>query len=257
MSSLATLIILCAIAAASLIIASVVNNREVKTKLVRQKLKQLKMRAEELEELVINLDQLVESRAIPKLINDEVIDLVSAMVELDSSARYLEASLINARKRAEELAIEREERSIVRLKESDSQIARTKHMLNEAGVVLRKQHANGRLTIYELETFISELAWTQLMVDVISLIGQGHKATNRHDVLTAHAFYKKAKHILAHAPHPDPRRFRMIKELGEILANKRRALSLDLMPENFYNPGEKSGTSDNIGNNPLSELFSV
>lgn len=257
MSSPATLIILCAIAATSLIIVSVINNREVKTRLVQQKLKQLKMRAEELEELVINLDQLVESRAIAKLINDEVIDLVSAMLELDSSARYLEASLINARKRAVDLSSEREEHSIVRLKESDSQIARAKHMLNEAGVVLRKQHSKGRLTLSELETFISELAWAQLMVDVISHIGQGHKASIRRDVLTAHAFYKKAKHILAHSPHPDPRRHQMIKELNEILANQRRALSLSLMPENYYNPGEKPDTGSDNGNSRLSEIFNV
>ena len=74
------------------------------------------------------------------------------------------------------------------------------------------------------------------MVGAISHIGQGHKAAIRGDMLSAHAFYKKAQQLLIQSPHPEPRRRRMIKELGEILSNKRKSLSLDLMPEDFYNP---------------------
>ena len=193
MSALAALIILCSLAVASLIAVSVINNREMKNNLVRQKLRQFKRRVEELEELVINLDQLVESRAIPKMVNDEIIELVSTMLELDSSARYLEASLINARKRAEELSDESEERPLMRLRNSDAQIARAKHMLNETGLVLRKQHSQGSLTISELETFIAELAWAQLMVDAISHIAQGHKAANRRDVLKRPRLLQKSQ----------------------------------------------------------------
>lgn len=238
MSSSASLIILCAIAIASLVMVSVINQRELKAKHIRQKLKQLKFKVEDLEELVINLDQLVETRTIPKVLNDEIVDIVGAMLEQDKSAHYLEATLTNARNRAEELEENGGHRDICRLKDSDAQIARAQHCLSEAGRLLRAQHASGRITLAEMETFISELSWSHLMVDVVSHIGQGHKATNRGEILTAHAFYKKAQHSLIQSPHPDPRRHRMIKELGEILQSKRRALNLDLMPESFYNPEE-------------------
>lgn len=240
MSSLSILVILCTLAIGSLITVSAINQRELKAKHIRQKLGQLKMRVDDLEELVINLDQLVETRAIPKIINDEVIDMVSAMLELDTSARYLEATLINARKRAEELSDDGLKRDISRLKESDAQIAKSQHMLNEAGRVLRNQRSQGRITLAELETFISELSWVHLMVNVISYIGQGHKAINRGDFLSAQAFYKKAQQNLIQSPHADPRRHRMIKELGEILNNRRKSISLDLMAEAFYNPEEVS-----------------
>jgi len=244
MSSIAVLIILCAIAIGSLVTVSVINQRELKAKHIRQKLKQLKLKVEELEELVINLDQLVESRTIPKVINDEIIDIVTAMLEQNKSAHYLEATLINARTRSEELSEYGGHRNICRLKDSDAQIARAQHCLGEAGRLIRAQHSNGCITLAEMETFISELSWTYLMVDVVSHIGQGHKAINRGDILTAHAFYKKAQQSLIQSPHPDPRRHRMIKEVGEILQNKRKALNLDLMPENFYNPPESTASAE-------------
>ncbi|BFM16092.1 hypothetical protein R50073_22750 [Maricurvus nonylphenolicus] len=243
MTALAYLVLFCIIAIGSLIAVSVANERERRTRLIRRKLKDLKRKVDELEELVIEVDLLVESRAIAKIINDEIIDMLQAMIKLDPSATYLHANLGNAEKRSEELSNESQERTLSRLRESDSQIARAQHLLNEAGRVLKHQHAIGNISLEENNLFITQLSWSYLMVDVVSHIAQGHKALNRSDILTAHAFYKRAQQTLSQSAHSDHRRHRMIKELGEILSNRRKSLSTDLMPETHFNPDESDTTT--------------
>ena len=109
-------------------------------------------------------------------------------------------------------------------------------VLEEAATILRRQQATGKFSFEEMNAFLSELSWAHLMVDAISHVGQGHKALRRHDVLSAHAFYKKSQQLLMHSAHPDKRRHRFIKELSEMLANKRTAVSEDIMPETHLNP---------------------
>jgi len=225
------LIILCSIALTSLFAVSFINQRETKTRMVRNKVRSLKARLEEMEALVAKLDQVLESRAITKLINDEIIDLAKGMINLDADATYLQASLANAEQRALDLIDEGAPRDISRLFESDAQIARYQHALNEAGIILRRLYARDSIDLAELEIFISELSWCHLMIETVSVIGQGHKAINRSEIITAHAFYKRARQSLIQSSHNDPRRHRFIKEIGEVLNNKRKLLSEDLMHE--------------------------
>ncbi len=243
MTALAYLVLFCVLAMFSLVAVSIANERDRRSRLIRSKLKGLKRKVDELEELVIEVEMMVESRAIAKLINDEIIDMLHAMIKLDTSASYLHASLANAEKRGADLADESLPHTIDRMRESDSKIARGQHFLTEAGRVLKHQHAVGHISLEENNLFLSQLNWAFLMVDVISHIGQGHKAINRSDILSGHAFYKRAQQTLAQSAHSDPRRHRMIKELSEILNNRRKSLSRDLMPETQFNPDESDTTS--------------
>lgn len=243
MNAFFILVICCIIAVASMLVVTYANQKEKKSRLIRQRLKYLRLRVDDLEELVIELGQLVESKAIARAINDEIIDLLNDMIKLDPSATYLNASLINAEQRMEELNDESEATLLQRLRESDAKIAKTQHRLTEASKVLRRQQLNGKLSLEEYNLFVYQLGWSHLMVDVVSHVAQGHKAMNRGDVLNAHAFYKRAQQSLIHSAHTDPRRHRMIKELTELLTNRRRALSEELMPETQYNPNNNEGTS--------------
>ena len=202
----------------------------------RIKLNNLKARVEEFEDMILALDQICESRIIPKLINDEVIVIYEQMLEIDSSQGYIQAGHSNAKIREEELSNEHSERQTSRLCNSDAQIARTKNYLEEALKILRIQHSQARLSSSELQAFTSELEWLHLMVGVISSIGQGHKAYNKQDVLTANAFYKKAQTELMRSNHPDERRNKMIKQMADVLFGRRRALDSELMPEDEFNP---------------------
>ncbi len=242
MSTPAALIVFCALALASLLTVSLVNRKQHRTQVMRQKLKKLKRRIEDLEDLVVMLDQLVESRAIAKLINDEMIELLRGMLTLADSATYLEAKLSDAESMSQKLSHESPHRELCRLQDSDAQIARAEYALNEAGRILQSQYARSYITVEERDTFISELAWARLQVKVISHIGQGHRIIRTGDINDAHAFYRKAQHLLIQSKHPDPRRQRMIKEVSELLNLRRHVLSQDLMPETQYNPDASSAT---------------
>jgi hypothetical protein len=165
------------------------------------------------------------------------------MKAADESATYLDASYQAAIARSENLADEGQVVTIDRLKGSDAQIARSQRSLEEAAGVIRKQQRSGKISLEEMNIFLSVLSWAHLMVDVISHVAQGHRAINRNDVLSGHAFYKKAQQLLMQSAHSDKRRHRMIKELAEILSNRRRALSEDLMPETRINPEESAPQS--------------
>jgi hypothetical protein len=87
-----------------------------------------------------------------------------------------------------------------------------------------------------MNAFITELAWSHIVIKVFTYIGQGHRAMSKNDILSAHAFYKKAQQILSKSTHTNPDRHTMIKEISEMLANKRKSLSENLMPETHMNP---------------------
>ncbi len=246
MSALSILILLIAIAIFSLAVVSFINEREKRQKLLRKKLNQVKRKSSELEELVVELDQLVESRAIPRIINEDIIEMLAAAKESGEDATFLQASYQAAIGRHDVLSDENRDKVYDRLKESDKQIAQAQGYLKEAGRIIRKQQGSGKISLEEMNAFIGELAWAHLTTEVITFIGQGHKAMNRNDVLSAHAFYRKAQQLLANSAHTNPQRHRMIKELSDMMAGKRKALSSELMPEKQYNPGDDGTTSFSI-----------
>ncbi len=236
MSVFASLILFCALAITSLIAVSWVNEREKRQRILTKKLKQMRHQVGTTEELIIEIEQMVESRAIAKLLNDEIIDMIQAMKAANPESGYLEASYQTAIARTETLNDESVPIALDRIKDSDAQIARAQKTLEEAAVILRRQQASGKLSFEEMNAFLSELSWGHLMIEVVTHVGQGHKAQRRQDVLSSHAFYKKAQQLLMKSNHPDKRRHRFIKELSEILANKRTAISVDIMPETHLNP---------------------
>lgn len=236
-----TIFLFLLVAGIALLVVSLINRQQMRARLINQKVSQMRRRVNELEELIVAIEPLVESLTIPRLINQELIDMIQHMITLKpDSQNYLASSLANAQHQAEDLADEAKPREIYRLQESDAAIARNQYYLNEAAVIIRRQQAKGKLEISEMETFIEELSWAHLMVNVISHVGQGHKALNRGDVLTAYHFYRKSQSLLMESGHPDNRRHRMIKELTDILSNRTKIISFDLMPETNYNPSDKA-----------------
>ncbi|MGH1484947.1 MAG: hypothetical protein ACRBCI_01930 [Cellvibrionaceae bacterium] len=238
MSAFASLIAFVIIAIGSMCVVAFANYKVEQAKKVRHRLHKYKARVEELEDVVLALDQLCENRAIPKMINDEVIEIYSAMIDLDDSAAYLKAGHSNALMRSDELSDETAARHISRLCNSDAQIARIQAYLNEACNIVKKQHNQGKMSTTQMQDSILDLEWLYLQVYVISNIVQGHKAYNKQDILTANAFYKKAQTELMRSGHPDERRHKMMKQLADILFGRRKSLDTELMPEDEFNPDD-------------------
>ena len=146
----------------------------------------------------------------------------------------MQGSVRSAQKHSEDLMNGRTSLIPGYQKDSDAQIAQTRHNLDEAGKVLRHLCAQGKLSAEELEVYISELTWAYLMVGVMSYIAQGNKFTILGDRLTSQSFYQKAQFLLMESIHPDQRRMRMIKELSEMVSGARKTMSRDLMPERQF-----------------------
>jgi|GEM_PF-383180 len=236
MSAFFSLIFFTIIAAIAMAVVAYMNFKVEKDYKRREQLRLIKVRLEELEDMVIIIDSLCENRAICRLVNDEIVDLYHTMIELDPKAAYLQAGLTIAQTRAQEFANELPDRIISHLCHSDSQMARMKYYCQQVLKLLNQQHGKGTITMTELQSFTQELQWVILRIDVISYIAHGHKAYIKNDVLTANAFYKKAQTTLLRSNHKDERRPRMIKQVADILFGRRKSLDIDLMPETEFNP---------------------
>lgn len=229
---MSSILILCFLLAAALIAVSLINQAQERQRIRRLKQHHLRLQVSNLESVISCLEQTIPNRLIAKHVNDEVLSLLQTILELESgAAEHIETSLRNVEARGEELTSARDRPRTSYQKDSDVQIAQSHLYINEAARVLRHRASQGRMAEEEKDIYLSELAWAYLMVSAMSYIGQGHKATARGDGFSAHAFYQKAQHLLMESTHPDPKRMRMIKEMGEILAGNRDTLSRDLMPE--------------------------
>lgn len=227
---MSSVLILGAMLMLTLVGVSLINKAQERRR--RQQIQQRSLRRTvvNLEEVLACLEQTVPTRLIAKYVNDEILERLQLILKLETGpTEHLESSLRDVEARGELLAGARQ-LTVSYQKDSDVQIAQAQHHINEAGRVLRRRFSQGHIPEEELEAYIDELTWAHLMVSVFSLIGQGHKATARGDVFSAQAFYQKAQHFLMGSLHPDPKRMRMIKELGEVIAGNRQTLSLDLMP---------------------------
>ncbi|WP_075185365.1 hypothetical protein [Teredinibacter haidensis] len=227
----------------SLLVVSAVNQRQTRTRVISRKLGQMKRRADELEELAVTVDRLVNSPEIARHINDEVIDLITTMIQLDPTSQTLPVLRYNAEQLAEEMRNPARHREIYRLQESDANIARTLYQLTDTGRILRRRQAAGKLEVAQMEAFIGDLSWTHLMVGVVSHTIQGHKSMARGDVLRAYAFYKKAQQVALQSSTNDDRRHALIRELSELMSGQRKFLSPVLMPETEFNPPAETDTA--------------
>lgn len=247
---MAYLIIFCSIALLSLLVVSIANQREERLRSRRIRLHKLKLRVDELESLLLQVSALVESPDILTQINDEIIDMYQMMIELDSSLPYLEAALNTAESRNLELA----ERQALpnRMMESDAKIAMAQKHLTEAAKVIRHRQSHNKITLEEMQAFLKELSYQHLMVDVISMVGQGHKATNKSNLFSAQAYYKKARQMLVQSTHSDPRRHEMSRQLVEIIEGNRQTISQALMPETQFNPDRQASADEPILDDILS-----
>lgn len=199
--------------------------------------KRLRLQLQELEEILEQTKTALPSRDIARQINAEILRLLEDMRKLSpSTSVYVNSHLSRAEERESAWDREPPTRTVNRLRDSDAQIAHSQACLKLAGDVLRRRHLRGQLTGEELEVYLQELGWSQMMISVVSLIAQGHKALARGGRLAALSFYKKAQSLLVGYGEADSRRAAMIQQLSEIISGERKALDQNLMPETEYNP---------------------
>jgi DNA-directed RNA polymerase subunit H (RpoH/RPB5) len=215
---------------------SYINSMQTRKRLINQRLHQLKRDVSELEEIASSVGPLVGSTNIEKIILEDCLDTLKGMVQLAPENQSTILNVESVLSRLDEINAGATQIPLHRILESDAQIARARYQLGEAGRIVRKRQTAGFLELQEMNALIEELAWAHLMVHVVTLTAQGHKAISKGDVLRAYSFYKKAQEAAMAAKLGDDRKHKIIKELNEMQANRRKALSIDLMPETQFNP---------------------
>jgi tetratricopeptide (TPR) repeat protein len=213
-----------------------VNRRELQQKLIANQAAAIRRRIAELEDLSAAAEPLLESTQIPRVISDEILHQLEALMQLEPDNHYLSTQINSARELSRDLSLEKRVCPLMRALSSDAQVARCKHQLEDIAKVVRRAQLAGRLDPLETDGFMRDLAWAQLMVQVITFVDQGHLCMRQHNPLKAYSYYKHAQQALIASHHPDERRHRLIREVSDLLTNKRRSLSLDLMPEAHNNP---------------------
>lgn len=236
MNAGAAIIVLIVLSIASLVGVSIVNRQQTKRRVISARIHSLRHRIVELEEVAFGIEPLLDDLESVRYVNEEILAITDTILRLDSNATY-----INPIKDAVTISNEKlvnGERNVPlnRALSSDAAIAKHQFYLKEASKIARKQHSQGTIDGATVERIIHELGWVHLMVEVISHIGQGHIATDQSNVIKASGYYKRAQQLLAGNNSSDPRRDQMIRELSEILTNKRQTISVSLMPETHLNP---------------------
>jgi len=207
----------------SLALVAVVNRVQTQKKVLRLKIQQIRRRIDELGDINASLDSLLESTLVPRLINEEIMDLIHSVLNLDPSAEHLiDPMLSHSKEKAAAYDNGQRTHPLDRIQHSDAAIAKQQYVLSEAAKVVRRHHKIGRIQESELDAHITELMWGHLMVSVISNIAQGHIAIKRKDVSTSQSYYRKAQSLLLNTSLSDDRRQRFIREVKEMMVGSRK-----------------------------------
>ena len=245
-------IVLCLLlVGAALLGVSAINARQTRKRLINQKIAQLKRKITELEDIAEAIEALTGNTTAARIVNKEIIDTLVGMRQLEPASPSLELKIDSTQQRIEEMSSPGYSCNLDRLCETDASIAHAQYLLGEAAIIIRKRQARGQIEQPQMTNLIQELSWAHLMVSVISLTGQGHKAMLKGDAMQAHAFYKKAQSSAKESAIKDERRHDWIRELGEIMSGQKKTVSLTLMPESRYNPDEKSTSAAGSQNQTL------
>jgi hypothetical protein len=229
------LIGLVVLALIALFIVSAINRKQEREQQRRMQQRKLKLKHDAIVDVVNCLEQTLPKHQIAKYINDEAIELLRQIANLETGSKtHIENSLHYAIARSEDLASQKVSTNSSYQKDSDAQITHTQLQLGEAATLMRHLCAKGTINDQELEAFTNELSWAFLLVSVTSFIAQGYKFNHLGDRFAAQSYYQKAQQLLMESLHQDPRRLRMIKELGELTEGSRKTMSRELMPERSF-----------------------
>lgn len=239
MSGFTGVLVLLFVIAASLLLVGFADHMQTRRHVLQHKLQQMTLRIGELEEICAGVEPLIESILVPRLINDEILDLAQSIKRLDPNATSIDIKLEQAKELAEKFAAGQRSQPFYRVLPDEAAIAKHKQFLTEAGRIVRRHHALGRIQNADMESSIRELGWSHMMLDVVSLVVLGHQAVNRNDPVVAYGYYKRAQNLLMTSHLQDDRRHRLVREIDEILEGKRLALDEELMPESAFNPTQK------------------
>lgn len=236
MSASTALIISIGFSIGSLLLLMYVNRAEEARQEHAGRLKLLTLKAEHLEDRLSDLESLVENKEILATVAGEVVSRYENILKFDSKAQHIPTRVARAKQVKSDYQKGILHRSINRIRPSDKAIATAENLLQDIIDLITTLHQHKKINDAQLNSMLQSLEYSQLSVEVISGIAQGHQLYNRRDFIEASSHYFQAQKVAMQAKTSDPRRQLLIDEIGEILARKRLIISEELMPETQFNP---------------------
>lgn len=218
------------IAIGGLILVNIANRRETRARLIKVKVAQIKRKIQEMEEFCLSLEPLLDTAAIPGVINDEIIATIEGVKDF-SDTQLLDVYRENALSRRESWSKGQDRVPLYRAQDSDAKMARALYYLNEASQILRNLQSKGLLESTALQEMLDDLSWSHLMVKVVTHVIEGQKVQQNGNLGKALAFYKKAQQIAIETSIADARRQQLIADLGALLDNQGKVFDSQLIPE--------------------------
>lgn len=136
MADISSILLFSGLAVLALGLIHLSNRQHHRSERVNRKISELKRRVAELEELIRVVESLTESLAIPKLINSEIMELISALRKLDKDDSSAASYLQNALAREEDLSDPTRARKLYRILKSDADIARAQYLISETARIV-------------------------------------------------------------------------------------------------------------------------
>ncbi len=225
------LLLLTLLALAALVLVAVANNAQLSRRRQRLALGQAWQRITALEKVLECLEQTLGNPVPAREVNEEIIFQLQKIPETPGNSKSLRGALQQARERGVELRNSSVHLQRVNyLRDNDNDVSRTQALLKLAAQVLRTRHQRNQLSAEALDKALQDLDWALLMVSSLSLVSRGQRAQSRGNLLSAKSFYRRAHELVQRSRHPEPRRDTLLRELEELLNDKRAALSPNLMP---------------------------
>ncbi|GAA6152645.1 hypothetical protein [Pseudoteredinibacter isoporae] len=234
-----------ALAASSLGLLAFVNYRERKRVEHQLKVRQMSLAAETIEDMLNTLENLSKYRPLFCTLSEELIRRYQDLQHFDPEASNVLVRVQRAEQLLDSYKNKGNDRAINRICSSDQAIHKTERQLQEIIDILIHMFNDKLIDDKQLSPLMQELEYTQLAVEVISGVAQGHRLYNEGEFVDANSHYFHAQKLSMQSKATHPNRQRLVDELGEIINRERLALSEDLMPETLYNPERK--TENNPG----------
>lgn len=228
-----------ALAISSLLLLAYVNYRERQRAEHLLKVRQMSIAAENIENMLADLETLNNHKVLFCVLSQELVRRYQQLQTFDPNASNVEVRVQRAEQLLQIYQSHGNTKTLNRIRNTDQAIRKTEKKLQDIIELLIHMFNSKTIDDKELAPLMQELEYTQLAVEVISGVAQGHKLYNEGEFVDANSHYFHAQKLSMQSKSTHKNRQRLIDQLSEIINRERLALDEQLMPETLYNPTKK------------------
>lgn len=176
-------------------------------------------------ELAEFANEVGESNAIANTLVDASIRHYQRVLDIDPQAK-VQTALDEARELSRRIQSQGA-RNLSKLLSSGRKVGLARLRLKHVERVLKTLCEAGEVDASDYAEYHHELMWLYLKIEAQTLIDQGNLSSNQDNKIQARVYYQRALNALKKSALNDPRKLNLIKELSELLAKQKLAMSAE------------------------------